>query len=139
MKKKTYIIIIAIILISNICSFIIGRYDIYMAADVHKDGTESTMYPHIDSWHKLFLKQKELTNALYNGLHRWYSNDDNDLWFTGFMKTREYAIIDSLGGCWEDFYDYSTPPLEDWHTVYGIEEEPSETFKDSINFKSITK
>ncbi len=61
------------------------------------------------------------------GLHRFYEDDDNDLWFNGFVLTEEYQKIDSLnGGDWEDFYYYASAPVEDWEAEYGTEFEPSE-------------
>ena len=136
MKTKTYIILIAIILISNLCSFVFGRYEIYMAADVKPSGTISAKYPHFYNLKEALYLEKEYANALFEGLHRFYGNDDNELWFEGFMKTKEYLKIDSLnGGDWEDFYYYETPPLEDWWRNYGTTFEPTEQEKDSLQWK----
>lgn len=136
MKTKTYIILIAIILISNLCSFVFGRYEIYMAADVRPSGAISAKYPHFYNIKEALYLEKEYANALFEGLHRFYGSDDNELWFEGFMKTKEYLKIDSLnGGDWEDFYYYETPMLEDWFAHYGTEFEPTEQEKDSLQWK----
>jgi hypothetical protein len=51
------------------------------------------------------------------------------------MITPEYRKIDTLnGGDWEDFYYYETPRLESWELVYGTLDEPSEAYKDSIDY-----
>ena len=56
--------------------------------------------------------EREYAGALLEGLHRFYSNDDNDAWFELFVPTPEYQRIDSInGGDWEDFYEYETPLL----------------------------
>lgn len=134
MRKKTYAIIIAIMIISNLTSYIFGRYDVYMAKDVRPNGSESIWYPHFEDTREALLFEREYANALFEGLHRWYSNDDNDIWFDGFMKTKEYAKIDSLNqGDWEDFYYYESPILENWYDSYGMLEEPNEHFKDTIS------
>jgi hypothetical protein len=139
MKTKTYIIIAIIVTISNIASYYIGSHDIFMAADVYPDGTCSISYPHSYSIRESLSVERELANALFEGLHRFYANDDNEKWFEGFAKTKEYAKIDSIkNGDWEDFYYYETPKLEDWHSTYGTDFEPSEEYKDSVdNVRSI--
>ena len=138
MKTKTYIIIAVIVVLSNCLSYFIGSHDIYMAADVRPDGTSSMSYPHYYSLRESLAVERQLANALFMGLHRFYSNDDNEEWFEGFAKTKEYAEIDSIKeGDWEDFYYYETPKLEDWHSTYGTDFEPSEEYKDSINVRSI--
>jgi hypothetical protein len=105
-----------------------------MAADVSTTGEESSWYPHAIDVRKGYFEQVEYASALLEGLHRFYSNDDNDLWFESFMRTKEYEVIDSLnGGDWEDFYYYETPQLEDWFCTYGTIEEPSENYKKHIN------
>lgn len=107
-----------------------------MAADGRKDGTTTIMYPHYFNIKEAMLNDRQLIVALFDGLHRFYSNDDNDAWFEEFMKTKEYAKIDSLlQGDWEDFYYYETPKLENWEAIYGTEFEPSESYKDSIRAK----
>ena len=132
MKKLLYILIL---FACCSLSYYMGSHWIYMAADVHSDDSESIMYPHSFDLREAYLAEKEIANALFEGLHRFYSNDDHDDWFTGFAKTKEYAKIDSLlNGNWEDFYYYETPPLEDWFSVYGTAFEPSESYKDSIQF-----
>ena len=138
MKTKTYFIIAAIIIASNVCSYYVGSHDIYMAADVYKDGSTSISYPHSYPLKEALYFERKYANALREGLHRFYSNDDNDLWFSGFMHTKEYQKIDSLcGGDWEDFYYYETEPLEDWFTAYGTTEEPSRIFKDTISSSTV--
>lgn len=135
MKTKTYIIIAIIVTISNIASYYIGSHDIFMAADVYPDGTCSISYPHSYSIRESLSAERELANALFEGLHRFYSNDDNEDWFSKFLPTKEYQKIDSLlESDWEDFYYYETPQLEDWATTYGCNFEPSEAYKDSINY-----
>lgn len=139
MKKKTYFILAAIILASNYASYYIGSHDIYMAADVRKDGTCSISYPHSYPLKEALYFERQYANALFEGLHRFYSNPDNDMWFNSFMKTKEYQKIDSLcEGDWEDFYYYETPVLEDWYATYGTMEEPSETYKDTANIKQLS-
>ena len=131
----TRVVIVAALVLSNLCSCYVGRNYIYMAQDVREDGL-SIKYPHAINLKEAWLKERELANALFEGLHRFYSNDDNDAWFEEFMKTKEYAKIDSLlQGYWEDFYFYETPPLENWEEVYGTEFEPTESYKDSIRAK----
>ena len=138
MKTKTYFIIAAIIVASNACSYYAGSHDIYMAADVYKDGSTSISYPHSYNIKEALSFERQYANALREGLHRFYSNDDNDIWFTGFMHTKEYQKIDSLNqGDWEDFYYYETPIIEDWYTTYGTVEEPSEIFKDTISSNTV--
>jgi len=130
MKKLFYIITLCIV---SFVSYFIGANDIYMAKDCHKDGTESIWYPHYYNKSEALKFEREYANALFEGLHRFYSNDDNEIWFTSFMKTKEYAKIDSLNNHdWEDFYHYETPKLEDWMCYYGTEFEPSEEYKDSV-------
>ena len=134
MKKKTYAIIIAIVIISNLTSYIFGRYDVYMAKDVRPNGSESIWYPHFEDTRASLAFERQYANALMEGLHRFYSNDDNDFWFESFMLTKEYAKIDSLNnGDWEDFYMYETPQLESWYDTYGVNYEPDEHFKDTIS------
>lgn len=101
-----------IIVISLLLGYYLGGHEIYMAADVLEDGTETALYPHAYSIRESLSFERQYANALMEGLHRFYSNDDNDLWFNDFMKTPEYHKIDSLnGGDWEDFYHYETPLL----------------------------
>ena len=124
-----------LVIVTNILSYYIGSHDIYMAADVRPDGTESIWYPHSYNIKEALSFEREYANALREGLHRFYSNDDNESWFEGFMKTKEYQKIDSLcKGNWEDFYYYETPILEDWFAHYGTDFEPSQAYKDSIEF-----
>ena len=138
MKKKTYAIIIAIVIISNLTSYIFGRYDVYMAKDVRPNGSESIWYPHFEDTRASLAFERQYANALMEGLHRFYSNDDNDFWFSSFMKTKEYQKIDSLNNSdWEDFYYYETPILEDWYTSYGVDYEPQEEFKDTVSSKYV--
>lgn len=126
------------VLVGFILGHFCGSHVIYMSKDCHKDGTTSFKYPHFYNIKKDFVYQREYNIALLAGLHRFYSNDDNEKWFSEFMKTKEYQAIDSLNeGNWEDFYEYSTPPLEDWYAVYGTEFEPSQEFKDSVHFVPI--
>lgn len=140
MKRKTYIAIISIVLISNICSFIIGRYDIYWAKDCHPDGSESIWYPHAYDMKEALLFERQYANALLEGLHRFYSNDDNDEWFNSFVFTKEYQRIDSLNNHdWEDFYHYETEPLEDWFTNYGVVNEPSTEYKDTVSSEHVRR
>lgn len=107
---KNYIIIVAILVISNCISYFVGSHTIFMAADVHEDGTETIMYPHWFNTQEALDYEYKYANALIEGLHWWYSSDDNDYWFEVFMKTPEYNKIDSLNfGNWEDFYLYETP------------------------------
>lgn len=109
-----------------------------MASDVDKNGKVSIKYPHWYNTSEALAFQREYSYALLEGLHRWYSNDDNELWHEGFMKTKEYQKIDSLnGGDWEDFYYYETPQLEEWYVTYGSNVEPSEEFKTSVNYGKI--
>ena len=128
MKKYIFI---ALFVLTNIASYFLGSHWFYMAADVHQDGTESIMYPHFFDLRESYVAEKQLANALFEGLHRFYSNDDNDAWFEKFVPTKEYQKIDSLlNSDWEDFYYYETPMLESWFSVYGTTMEPSEEFKD---------
>jgi len=132
MKKLLYTTILIIV---SMLSYNLGGQEIYMAADCRQDGTKSIWYPHFENKEETLIQQRELIIALFEGLHRFYSNDDHESWFTDFVPTKEYAKIDSLlNGDWEDFYHYSTPLLEDWFSVYGTEKEPSEEYKDSIQF-----
>jgi hypothetical protein len=132
MKKYIFI---ALFVLTNIASYFLGSHWFYMAADVHQDGTESIMYPHFFDLRESWVAEKQLANALFEGLHRFYSNDDNDTWFEEFVPTKEYQKIDSLlNSDWEDFYYYETPMLESWFSVYGTTMEPSEEYKDSIQF-----
>lgn len=113
--------------------YYVGSHDIYMASDVNKEGKVGIPYPHAYNLRDALYSERQYCNALFEGLHRFYANDDNDFWFNSFMLTKEYAKIDSLnGGDWEDFYYYQTPILEDWLAVYGVECEPSEEQKDSL-------
>lgn len=122
------------LILTNVMSYYLGSHYIYMAADVSSEGKESSWYPHSINVRKGYFEQVEYASALLEGLHRFYSNDDNDLWFESFMRTKEYEVIDSLnGGDWEDFYYYETPQLEDWFCTYGTIEEPSEKYKNYIN------
>ena len=130
MKKFIYIIILAICCMA---SYYIGSHDIYMARDCHPDGSESIWYPHSEDIRTSLKFEREYANALFEGLHRFYSNDDNDFWFESFVHTKEYAKIDSLNqGDWEDFYYYETPLLESWYDSYGVLEEPDEHYKDTV-------
>ena len=132
--KRTYkvLIIVQALIIAFVLGHISGSYEIYMAADVQENGHTSIMYPHFYNKSKTLKEEREYANALLEGLHRFYSSDDNDFWFDSFMHTKEYAKIDSLnGGDWEDFYYYETPQLEDWFSVYGTVEEPCERFKEN--------
>lgn len=132
MKKYIFI---ALFVLTNIASYFLGSHWFYMAADVATDGSESIMYPHFFNLRESYVAEKQLANALFEGLHRFYSNDDNELWFDQFMQTKEYQKIDSLlNSDWEDFYYYETPMLESWFSVYGTTIEPSEEYKDSIQF-----
>lgn len=105
--KQLLIITVALLL-----GYYLGGHEIYMAADVSADGTETAFYPHAYSIRESLSFERQYANALMEGLHRFYSNDDNDLWFDVFMQTPEYHKIDSLnGGDWEDFYHYETDIL----------------------------
>lgn len=122
------------LILTNVMSYYLGSHYICMAADVSADGKQSIRYPYAINVRKGYFEQVEYSSALLEGLHRFYSNDDNDLWFESFMRTKEYEVIDSLnGGDWEEFYNYTTPKLEDWFCTYGTIEEPSEKYKDFIN------
>ena len=138
MNKKnilTKVVIVAALVLSNIISYYLGSHWFYMAADVHQDGTESIMYPHFIDLRESWVAERQLANALFEGLHRFYSNDDNESWYDEFVPTKEYQKIDSLmNGDWEDFYYYETPPLQPWFTIYGTKFEPSEAYKDSVDF-----
>lgn len=134
-KIITRVVIVAALVLSNFCSCYVGRNYIYMAQDVREDGL-SIKYPHAFDLKEAWLHDRQIVIALFAGLHRFYSNDDNDAWFEEFMKTKEYAKIDSLlQGDWEDFYYYETPKLENWEAIYGTEYEPTESYKDSIRTK----
>lgn len=109
---KVKIATLIILLFTHVLAYLLGSNEMYMAADVHKDGTESIMYPHFYNKAKALRLEREYSFALLEGLHRFYSNDDNDAWFDLFVPTKEYQRIDSLnGGDWEYFYDYETTPL----------------------------
>lgn len=109
---KKIIATIVLLLVTNVVSYFIGSHSFFMAADVKEDGTETIFYPHWYSTAEALNFEREYANALLEGLHRFYSNDDNDFWFDVFMQTPEYHKIDSLnGGDWEDFYYYETPIL----------------------------
>ena len=110
---KTTIMTLAGLIAGLLVGVFVGSHDIYMAADVRPDGTESMWYPHVSNVREELAFEREYANALFEGLHRFYSNDDNDAWFDLFVPTPEYHKIDSLnGGDWEDFYFYETPKLE---------------------------
>lgn len=114
-----------VIFVAYLLGLYVGSHHIYMAADVRKDGSLSMWYPHAYNEVEALRHERELANALFEGLHRFYSNDDNDLWFESFMRTKEYHKIDSLlNGDWEDFYYYETHPLEFWYSEYGSINEP---------------
>lgn len=101
------------ITVALLLGYYLGSHEIYMAADVSADGTETAFYPHAYSIRESLSFERQYANALMEGLHRFYSNDDNDAWFDLFVKTPEYQKIDSLnGGDWEDFYHYETPMLD---------------------------
>ena len=138
MKAKTIFVIACIIVFSNIISYYIGSHDIYMAKDVGTDGTESMWYPHSDNIREALSFEREYANALMEGLHRFYADDDNDLWFNGFVYTREYEKIDSLNNHdWKDFYYYESAPIEDWFITYGTVKEPSPAYKDTITTEQV--
>ena len=108
MKK----LFICALIATNAATYYVASHHIYMASDVRPDGSESVMYPHSYNLGDALKSEREYANALMEGLHRFYSNDDNDAWFDLFMPTKEYQRIDSLnGGDWEDFYMYETEPL----------------------------
>lgn len=131
-KKWTWVLII--FLCTNFISWFVGSHEIYMASDVHKYG-ESIRYPHCYNVKEALFYERMLSNALFEGLHRFYSNVDNDMWFESFVETPEYQKIDNiLEGDWEDFYYYETPPLENWQLEYGTLYEPTEEEKDSIRY-----
>lgn len=137
MKKLIYVLIIAFF---SCVSYTLGSREIYLAADCRPDGTESIWYPHSYNVKEALSKERELCNALFEALHRFYSNDDNDLWFEEFVPTKEYQKLDSLlNSDWEDFYYYTTPKLENWWQVYGTSVEPSEEYKDSIRGRCCPK
>lgn len=122
-------------IIALLIGYYVGSHEIYMASDVKSDGSVSIVYPHAYNVKEALSFEREYANALMEGLHRFYSNDDNDFWFESFMRTPEYRKIDTLnGGDWEDFYYYETPRLESWELVYGTLDEPSEAYKNSINY-----
>lgn len=84
-----------------------------MASDVREDGSRTIKYPHCFSIREAWKYEASYAGALLEGLHRFYSNDDNDFWFDVFMQTPEYQRIDSInGGDWEDCYYYETPILD---------------------------
>ena len=113
MKAKTITAAIVLLLVTNMVSYFIGSHEIFMAQDVNKDGTTSMTYPHFYNTKEALKFEREYANALMEGLHRFYSNDDNDFWFDVFMETPEYHKIDSLNhGDWEDFYLYTTPIMD---------------------------
>lgn len=113
MNAKKIIAAAVLLLVTNTVSYLTGSHSFFMAADVKEDGTETIFYPHWYSTAEALNFEREYANALLEGLHRFYSNDDNDFWFDVFMKTPEYQKIDSLNrGNWEDFYYYETPILE---------------------------
>lgn len=110
---KTIIMTLAGLIAGLLVGVFVGSHNVYMAADVRPDGTESMWYPHVSNVREELDFEREYANALFEGLHRFYSNDDNDAWFDLFVPTAEYQKIDSLnGGDWEDFYFYETPKLE---------------------------
>lgn len=132
MKKAAYILTIVIV---AMVSYYIGGHDIFMAKDVHKDGSLSMWYPHSYSYKEALKYEREVAFSAMECLHRFYGSDDNDTWFESFMKTKEYIHLDSvLGGEWEDFYSYEDPMLEDWYSVYGTEYEPTQAYKDSVQY-----
>lgn len=110
---RQIIAVVVLLLVTNAMSYFIGSHEFFMGADVNPDGTESIWYPHYYNTSEALSYERQYANALLEGLHRFYSSDDNDFWFDVFMKTPEYQKIDSInGGDWEDFYHYSTPSLE---------------------------
>lgn len=112
MKIKTLLAVIVALLVTNVMSYFIGSHSFYMASDIKEDGTETIMYPHWYNTEGALNFERSYANALMEGLHRFYSDDDNDFWFDVFMNTPEYHKIDSInGGDWEDFYYYTTPKL----------------------------
>ena len=131
MKKK--VIITIAILLTFLAGNWYGAHNIYWVQDVRKDGSLSWYYPYITEVRDELAFEREYCNALFEGLHRFYSNDDNDFWFESFVYTNEYQRIDSInGGDWEDFYYYETPILENWDDVYGYKFEPTQEEKDSL-------
>ena len=87
--------IIAVV-IAFLLGHFIGANDIYMAADVHEDGTESIWYPHYASKATL-MSEKEFSEALREGLEYFYNGSE----WSEFAETKQYARIDSLiGGDW---------------------------------------
>ena len=124
-------------IIAIVAAFIVGQWygshNIWWVQNVRKDGSLSWYYPYVTDVRDELAFEREYCNALFEGLHRFYSNDDNDFWFESFVYTNEYQKIDSInGGDWEDFYYYETPILENWESVYGYKFEPTEQEKDSL-------
>ena len=116
-KKVKIIAIIVALIVSNMVSYWFGSHTVFLAKDVYEDGSMSISYPHWFNTQRALDYERSYACALMEGLHRFYSNDDNDFWFDVFMETPEYQKIDSInGGDWEDFYYYSTPIMD-----YGTE------------------
>lgn len=61
---------------------------------------------HYTSQEAEFAERRIAGNAL-KLLHRFYGNDDNEMWFDLVMPSQEYKDLDNaLEGDWEDFYCY---------------------------------
>ena len=102
MKIKDALIIF-IFVMSNLITHFIATTGIHKYADCIKT------YSITDA----LDGEREIARSAINLLHRFYSNDDNDLWFEVIMLTPEYKDLDkALDGDWEDFYYYSTDIMD---------------------------
>lgn len=131
-KCKKWIIAVLVLIVTNFISYFIGSHYFYMAADVYPHG-ESMRYPHWYNTLEALQYERKLSNALFEGLHRFYGDPGNNFWYSSFCGTKEYQKLDSLlNQNWGDFYYYDTPILEDWYAVYGQCNEPSQEEKEKI-------
>lgn len=102
MKIKTALIVFAFI-VSNIITYLFATTDVVKTTD------GCYTYSIVDA----LAGERELCNATFELLHRFYSNDDNDFWFDVVVNTKEYQKVDSLlNGDWEDFYYYTTDIMD---------------------------
>lgn len=116
MKKSILIAAaVVIVLLSNAVSWYIGRHEIYMAADVHPDGSESIWYPHSFDYKEYWMAERafatqyiELINSVYENNREVFDNvlTESPEWDKLIqLYNKDLELPDTTQWSWEQMYN----------------------------------
>lgn len=117
MNKKQIVFTIMLLCLTNICTWFFSANEVYIAADVDKDGKESIKYPHFFNLHDAYYSERQYCACMIEMLHMYWQNYDVEYNKEGevisrhnffddcIAETDAYLKADSINeGNWEDFF-----------------------------------